>query len=39
LEARGATADTMAPAEFAKFVDEETVRWTGVIKSRGIKTE
>jgi tripartite-type tricarboxylate transporter receptor subunit TctC len=39
LEARGATADTMTPAEFAKFVDEETVRWTGVIKSRGIKTE
>jgi hypothetical protein len=29
----------MTPAEFAKYIDDETQTWTGVVKSRGIKAE
>jgi tripartite-type tricarboxylate transporter receptor subunit TctC len=39
LAARGATPDIMTPTEFAKYIDEETELWSGVIKARGIKTE
>ncbi|MGE3159517.1 MAG: tripartite tricarboxylate transporter substrate-binding protein, partial [Xanthobacteraceae bacterium] len=39
LAARGATADAMTPAEFGKYIDDETKTWTGVVKSRGIKAE
>jgi len=39
LAARGATADAMSPAEFGKYIDDETKTWTGVVKSRGIKAE
>jgi tripartite-type tricarboxylate transporter receptor subunit TctC len=39
LAARGATADTMTPAEFAKHLDDETATWGRVVKSAGIKAE
>jgi tripartite-type tricarboxylate transporter receptor subunit TctC len=39
LASRGATAEIMSPAEFTKYVDEETETWTKIIKSRGIKAE
>lgn len=39
LEARGATGDAMTPAEFAKFIDDETRVWSGLVKARGIKAE
>ena len=39
LASRGATSDTMSPAEFAKFVDSETKTWGDVIRSKGIKAQ
>ena len=39
LASRGATSDTMSPAQFAKFIDDETATWGGVIKTKGIKAE
>ena len=39
LAARGAHADIMTPAEFAKYIDDETATWTGIVKARGIKAE
>ena len=39
LAARGATADTMSPAAFAKFIDSETATWGRVVKATGIKAE
>jgi len=39
IEARGATAEIMTPAEFAKYVDDETNLWSGIVKARGIKAE
>jgi tripartite-type tricarboxylate transporter receptor subunit TctC len=39
LASRGATPDVMTPAEFGKFVDEETKIWGGVIKAQGIKAQ
>jgi tripartite-type tricarboxylate transporter receptor subunit TctC len=39
LAKRGATADVMTPAEFAKLIDDETATWGNVIKSKGIKAQ
>ena len=39
LAAQGAEPSTFTPGEFAAFLKDETVRWTGVIKSAGIKLE
>ena len=39
LEARGATADIMSPAEFSKHIDSETAIWGRVVKATGIKAE
>jgi tripartite-type tricarboxylate transporter receptor subunit TctC len=39
LAAQGAEPSTFTPGQFAAFLKDETVRWTGVIKSAGIKLE
>jgi tripartite-type tricarboxylate transporter receptor subunit TctC len=39
LDVHGSTAQDMSAAEFAKFIDNETAKWAGVIKSRGIKPQ
>ena len=39
LTAQGMVQATMAPAEFAKAIKDETAVWAGVIKSRGIQAE
>jgi tripartite-type tricarboxylate transporter receptor subunit TctC len=39
LASRGATSETMSPAEFAKLIDDETATWGKVIKSKGITTQ
>lgn len=39
LAKRGATVDPMTPAEFAKYIDDETETWGKVIKSKGIKAQ
>jgi len=39
LAKRGATTDVMTPAEFAKFIDDETTTWGNVIKAKGIKAQ
>jgi len=39
LAAQGAEPSTFTPGQFAAFLEDETRRWTGVIKSAGIKLE
>jgi len=39
LAAQGAEPSTFTPGQFAAFLKDETVRWTGVIQSAGIKLE
>jgi tripartite-type tricarboxylate transporter receptor subunit TctC len=39
LAAQGAQPSSFTPEQFAAFLKEETGRWTGVIKSAGIKLE
>jgi len=39
LAAQGAQPSTFTPEQFAAFLKDETARWTGVIKSAGIKLE
>jgi len=39
FELEGAEIVRMSPAEFAAFVDQETVKWTRVVKEAGIKPE
>ena len=39
LAAQGAEPSTFTPEQFAAFLKDETGRWTGVIKSAGIKLE
>jgi tripartite-type tricarboxylate transporter receptor subunit TctC len=39
LASRGAAAQAMSPAEFAKFIEAETATWGRVIKARGIKAQ
>jgi tripartite-type tricarboxylate transporter receptor subunit TctC len=39
LAAQGAEPSAFTPEEFAKFLKEDTRRWTGVIESAGIKVE
>ena len=39
LKAQGMTQNTMSPAAFAKYIQDETATWAGVIQSRQIKAE
>lgn len=39
LAAEGAEAADKTPAEFAEFIQKETVKWAGVIKAAGIKLD
>jgi tripartite-type tricarboxylate transporter receptor subunit TctC len=39
LAAQGAEPSNFTPEEFARFLKEETRRWTEVIKASGIKVE
>ena len=39
LLATGAEASTFTPEEFARFVQDDTRRWTELIKASGIKVE
>jgi tripartite-type tricarboxylate transporter receptor subunit TctC len=39
FELEGAEAVRMTPAEFVAFVEQETVKWTRVVKEAGIKPE
>jgi tripartite-type tricarboxylate transporter receptor subunit TctC len=39
LAARGASPEAMSPAEFGKYMDDETETWGRVIKARGIKPQ
>jgi len=39
LEAEGAEAVTMTPAEFGKFIQVESAKWSRVVKEAGIKGE
>jgi len=39
LAAQGAEPSTFTPGQFAAFLKDETGRWTGVIRSAGIKLE
>ena len=39
LAAQGAEPSTFTPGQFAVFLKDETGRWTGVIRSAGIKLE
>jgi tripartite-type tricarboxylate transporter receptor subunit TctC len=39
LAAQGAEASNFTPAEFARFLKEDTQRWTALIRSSGIKVE
>jgi tripartite-type tricarboxylate transporter receptor subunit TctC len=35
----GADAQGSTPADFARFIDEETRKWSGVVKSTGATAE
>jgi len=39
LAAQGAEPSSFTPEEFARFLKEDTRRWTGVIKASGIRVE
>jgi tripartite-type tricarboxylate transporter receptor subunit TctC len=39
LEDQGAEAQLMGPAEFGKFIEEETAKWGKVVKAGNIKAE
>jgi tripartite-type tricarboxylate transporter receptor subunit TctC len=39
LSARATATETMSPAEFGRFIDGETAKWGGIIKTRGIKPQ
>jgi tripartite-type tricarboxylate transporter receptor subunit TctC len=39
FEAQGAEADSLGPAEFVKFIDTETAKWTKVVKAGNIRGE
>jgi tripartite-type tricarboxylate transporter receptor subunit TctC len=39
FETEGAEPETMAPAEFGKFVQAETAKWAKVVKDAGIKAD
>jgi tripartite-type tricarboxylate transporter receptor subunit TctC len=39
LAAQGAEPSSFTPGEFARFLKEETRRWTELIRSTGIKVE
>ena len=39
LRAQGAEPEYMAPAAFARYIDSEITRWTGVIRSLNIKPD
>jgi tripartite-type tricarboxylate transporter receptor subunit TctC len=39
LAAQGAEPSNFTPEEFARFLKEDTRRWTGLIRASGIKVE
>lgn len=39
FESQGADAESMAPAEFGKFINAEMTKWARVVKEAGIKAE
>ena len=39
LDAQGVEASTMSPAEFDKFMRDETKKWLDVIQRAGIKAD